>query len=85
MIDVVAVYMTAGPAIMRTAERSFVARDMRSPVRWAWNHAGGRRSRWAKNAFRRSYSISRDAPMMIRRIRKRQTPAAHAIATMAAA
>ena len=26
-------YMMAGPAIMRTALRSFVARDMMSPVR----------------------------------------------------
>ncbi len=29
-------YMTAGPIIMRTALRSFVARDMRSPVRVCW-------------------------------------------------
>ena len=41
MIDVEAVYMIAGPASMRTAERSFVARDIRSPVRLAWNQAGG--------------------------------------------
>ena len=43
VIEVEAVYMIAGPAIMRTAERSFVARDIRSPVRLAWNQAGGRR------------------------------------------
>jgi hypothetical protein len=30
------VYITAGPIIMRTAFRSFVARDIRSPVRRAW-------------------------------------------------
>ncbi len=30
---VVAVYMTAGPIIIRTALRSLVARDIRSPVR----------------------------------------------------
>ena len=33
---VLAVYITAGPTIMRTALRSFVARDIRSPVRRAW-------------------------------------------------
>ncbi len=33
---VVAEYMTAGPIIMRTALRSLVARDIRSPVRWRW-------------------------------------------------
>ena len=33
---VLAKYITAGPTIMRTAARSLVARDMRSPVRLAW-------------------------------------------------
>ncbi len=33
---VLAVYITAGPIIMRTAFRSLVARDIRSPVRRAW-------------------------------------------------
>jgi hypothetical protein len=33
---VVAEYITAGPIIMRTALRSLVARDIRSPVRWRW-------------------------------------------------
>ena len=33
---VFAEYMTAGPIIMRTAFRSLVARDIRSPVRRAW-------------------------------------------------
>ena len=31
-----AVYITAGPIIMRMAPRSLVARDIRSPVRWCW-------------------------------------------------
>ncbi len=34
-------YITAGPIIMRTAFRSFVARDIRSPVRRAWKYATG--------------------------------------------
>ena len=34
--SVEAEYMTDGPIIMRTAFRSFVARDIRSPVRFAW-------------------------------------------------
>ena len=29
-------YMIAGPIIVRTALRSFVARDIKSPVRRAW-------------------------------------------------
>ena len=29
-------YITAGPTIIRTADRSLVARDIRSPVRRAW-------------------------------------------------
>ena len=33
--------MTAGPIIMRTAFRSLVARDIRSPVRCAWKYASG--------------------------------------------
>ena len=33
---VLAEYITAGPIIMRTAFRSLVARDIRSPVRRAW-------------------------------------------------
>ena len=66
---VLAKYMTAGPTIMRTALRSLVARDMRSPVRLAWKYASGRRSRCAKKSFRRSYSICRDAPISQVRIR----------------
>ncbi len=33
---VLAEYITAGPIIMRTALRSLVARDIRSPVRRTW-------------------------------------------------
>ena len=36
VMTVLAEYMTAGPIIIRTALRSLVARDMRSPVRRAW-------------------------------------------------
>ena len=32
--SVLAEYMTEGPIIIRTALRSLVARDIRSPVRW---------------------------------------------------
>ena len=63
-------YMIAGPIIMRTAPRSLVARDMRSPVRWRWKYARSSRCRCAKKSLRRSYSISREAPMMIRRVRE---------------
>ena len=34
VMSVLARYMTAGPTIMRTELRSFVARDIRSPVRF---------------------------------------------------
>ncbi len=34
--SVFAEYMIDGPIIMRTAFRSFVARDIRSPVRFVW-------------------------------------------------
>ncbi len=35
---VLAVYITAGPIIMRTALRSLVARDIKSPVRCCWKY-----------------------------------------------
>ena len=38
VISVFARYMTAGPTIMRTELRSFVARDIRSPVRFSWKN-----------------------------------------------
>ena len=52
--------MTAGPIIIRTAFRSLVARDIRSPVRCAWKYASGSSWRCAKKSLRRSYSMSRD-------------------------
>ena len=36
--SVFAEYITAGPTIWRTAFKSFVARDIRSPVRCAWKY-----------------------------------------------
>ena len=48
---------------MRTALRSLVARDIKSPVRVDWKYASGSRSRCAKNALRMSYSMARDAPI----------------------
>jgi hypothetical protein len=45
---VLALYMMAGPQIMRTAWRSLVARAIRSPVGCSWKKAGGWRSRLAK-------------------------------------
>ena len=71
---VLAVYMTAGPIIIRTALRSFVARDIRSPVRFRWKKSSESRCRHAKKSFRRSYSMSRDAPTITRRIRNRKKP-----------
>ena len=71
---VFAMYITAGPIIMRTALRSLVARDIRSPVRLRWKYAGSNCCRRAKKSLRRSNSMSREAPIMIRRCRKRNTP-----------
>ena len=64
---VFAEYMIDGPIIMRTAFRSLVARDIRSPVRCAWKYDSGSVCRCAKKSLRMSYSMSRDAPMRIRR------------------
>ena len=50
-------YMTAGPIIIRTALRSLVARDIRSPVRCVWKKSSGSVSRCAKKSFRMSYSM----------------------------
>jgi hypothetical protein len=72
--SVFAEYMIDGPIIMRTALRSLVARDIRSPVRWVWKYASGSVSRCAKKSLRMSYSMSRDAPMRIRRCRNWKTP-----------
>ena len=75
-MPVLAMYMMAGPTIMRTAFRSLVARDMRSPVRVAWKYASGNRCRWATKALRRSYSMAREAPTRMRRMRNRNPPPA---------
>ena len=72
--SVLAEYMIAGPIIMRTAFRSLVARDIRSPVRWLWKYASGSFSRCAKKSFRMSYSMCRDAPVSSRRMKNRKTP-----------
>jgi hypothetical protein len=66
--------MIDGPAIMRTALRSLVARDIKSPVRRERKYSGGIRWRCAKKSFLRSYSISRETPMIVRRIRNRKRP-----------
>ena len=70
-MSVLAEYMIAGPIIIRTAFRSLVARDIRSPVRRDWKYDSGNSCRCAKKSLRRSYSMSREAPMMMRRIRNR--------------
>ena len=67
-------YITAGPIIIRTALRSFVARDIRSPVRCVWKYDSGSVCRCAKKSLRMSYSMSRDTPVRIRRIRNRKMP-----------
>jgi len=79
VMTVFARYMTAGPTIMRTELRSFVARDIRSPVRFCWKNDTGSRSRCAKKSFRRSYSKPRDALMMMRRMLYLKYPASPAI------
>ena len=77
--------MTAGPIIIRTAFRSLVARDIRSPVRCAWKYDSGSFCRCAKKSFRMSYSMWRDAPMRMRRDRNRNHAADHADAQQQAA
>ena len=67
-------YITAGPIIILTAFRSLVARDIRSPVRCVWKYETGSFCRCAKKSLRMSYSMSRDTPVRIRRIRNRKTP-----------
>ena len=72
-------YITPGPSIMRTAARSFVVRDMRSPVRSRWKYAIGSRSRCAKRSLRRSYSTWREMPITAWRIQYLKTPATTAM------
>ena len=77
-------YMIDGPIIMRTAFRSLVARDIRSPVRCAWKYDSGSFCRCAKKSFRRSYSMCRDAPIRMRRVRNRNTPPTRPMASSSA-
>src|SRR5439155_17761971 len=65
-------YMIDGPIIIRTALRSLVARDIRSPVRCDWKYPSGSFCRWAKKSFRMSYSMSREAPIRTRRVQNRK-------------
>ena len=58
--SVLVLYMIAGPQSMRTADRSLVARAIRSPVAWRWKNDCGSRSSWAKRPLRRSTSTSRE-------------------------
>ena len=59
--------------------RGFVARDIKSPVRFAWKYASGCSCSLAKNALRMSYSMRREIPMRTRRLTNRSEPATTAI------
>ena len=83
--SVFAACMIPGPSSMRTAERSFTARLMRSPTRFFLYQGGGSRRRWSKRSWRISYSMSREAPMRMRRVRKRAIASPTARRTMTAA
>jgi len=72
--------MRPGPSIMRTADRSFVARDMISPVRARWKYWSGSRWRWANSSLRRSNSRWREMPMTASRIQNLNSPETTAIA-----
>ena len=80
--SVFAACMIPGPSSMRTAERSFTARLMRSPTRFFRYQVGGSRRRWSKRSWRISYSMSRDAPIRMRRVRKRAIASPTARRTM---
>ena len=80
-VSVFTVYITPGPSIMRTAAMSFVAMDMSSPVRRAWNQPSGRRWRWANSSLRRSNSSFREMPITQWRMAKRKSPASTAMPT----
>ncbi len=71
--------MRPGPSIMRTAARSFVARDIRSPVERAWNVATGRRSRCSNRSLRRSYSMWREIAITVWRMKYVKVPATTAM------
>ncbi len=83
-IRVFAAYITAGPTVIRTAFRSLVARDIRSPVRRPWKYDTGRSWSRAKKSFRMSYSMCREIAMMMRRMRNRKTALVRATARRAA-
>ena len=73
-------YMRPGPSIMRTADRSFVARDRISPVRVPWKYSEGRVWRCSNTWLRRSNSRWREMPITTWRIQNLNTPETRAIA-----
>ena len=64
----------------RTAERSFVAIDMISPVRLRWNHDTLCVCSTAKSSLRRSNSRRREIAMIVWRMAYLKSPAPTAIA-----
>ncbi len=76
-------YITAGPAAMRTAERSLVSRAIRSPVRARAKYSASSDSRRANRSFRRSYSIQRLTLFSVSRIMKRRKPPTRATPSIA--
>ncbi|HEX8043313.1 MAG TPA: hypothetical protein VF496_06935 [Candidatus Deferrimicrobium sp.] len=62
-----------GPRKSHTAERSFVRRDITSPVGVAWKKRIGRRTTWEKRRRRTSCSTSRAATNRERREKYRKT------------
>ena len=85
LATVLARYMTAGPAAMRTACVSLVARLIRSPVRLREKKAASSASKWSKTRLRRSVSTRRESPFRIWRMPKRPTPPSSAAATLSPA
>ena len=73
-------YMRPGPSIMRTAARSFVARDIRSPVGRCWKKDTGSVSRCSNSSFLKSYSMWREIAMIVCRMKYLKVPAASEIA-----
>ena len=66
-------YITAGPAAIRTAPRSFVSRAITSPVRVRPYQAVSSAARRAKQASRRSVSTTRETALRMFRIWNRNT------------
>ncbi len=56
-------YITAGPATMRSARRSLVARAISSPTGKRWKNGAERSIRCPKRSLRRSVSTLREAPL----------------------